>query len=49
VLLLSSPTKNRLDEWQILSGAFEEAGPDIQVRPLGTVACLLSFPGVRLA
>jgi len=52
VLLLSSPTKNRPDEWQIISGALEaaetvlagvlrevreEAGPHIQVRPLGVV------------
>jgi ADP-ribose pyrophosphatase YjhB (NUDIX family) len=52
VLLLSSPTKNRPDEWQIISGALEaaetvlagvlrevreEAGPHLQVRPLGVV------------
>src|SRR5262252_3425838 len=52
VLLLSSPTKNRPDEWQVISGGLEaaetvlagvlregreEAGPHLQVRPLGVV------------
>jgi ADP-ribose pyrophosphatase YjhB (NUDIX family) len=52
VLLLSSPTKNRPDEWQVVSGGLEaaetvlagvlrevheEAGPHLQVRPLGVV------------
>src|SRR5262245_29152821 len=52
VLLLSSPTRNRPGEWQIISGGLEaaetvlagvlrevseEAGPQIQVRPLGVV------------
>jgi ADP-ribose pyrophosphatase YjhB (NUDIX family) len=52
VLLLSSPTRNRPDEWQVISGSLEaaetvlegvlrevseEAGPQIQVRPLGVV------------
>ena len=52
LLLLSSPTRNRPGEWQIISGSLEaaetvldgvlrevqeEAGPQIQVRPLGVV------------
>jgi len=52
ILLLSSPTRNRLGEWQIISGALEaaetvldgvlrevseEAGAQIQARPLGVV------------
>jgi ADP-ribose pyrophosphatase YjhB (NUDIX family) len=52
LLLLSSPTRNRLGEWQIISGGLEaaetvldgvlrevreEAGPQIQVQPLGVV------------
>ena len=52
LLLLSSPTRNRPGEWQIISGGLEaaetvlegvlrevreEAGPQIQVRPLGVV------------
>ena len=52
VLLLSSPTRNRPGEWQIISGGMEaaetvldgvlrevgeEAGPQVQVRPLGVV------------
>jgi ADP-ribose pyrophosphatase YjhB (NUDIX family) len=52
VLLLSSPTRNRLGEWQTISGGLEaaetvldgvlrevheEAGPQVQVRPLGVV------------
>jgi ADP-ribose pyrophosphatase YjhB (NUDIX family) len=52
LLLLSSPTRNRPGEWQIISGALEaaetvlagvlrevreEAGPQVQVRPLGVV------------
>ena len=52
MLLLSSPTRNRPGEWQIISGGLEaaetvldgvlrevseEAGPQMQVRPLGVV------------
>jgi ADP-ribose pyrophosphatase YjhB (NUDIX family) len=52
ILLLSAPTRNRLGEWQIISGGLEaaetvldgvlrevreEAGPQVQVRPLGVV------------
>ena len=52
LLQLSSPTRNRPGEWQIISGSLEaaetvldgvlrevqeEAGPQIQVRPLGVV------------
>jgi ADP-ribose pyrophosphatase YjhB (NUDIX family) len=52
LLLLSSPTRNRPGEWQIISGGLEaaetvlagvlrevseEAGPRMQVRPLGVV------------
>jgi 8-oxo-dGTP pyrophosphatase MutT (NUDIX family) len=52
LLLLSSPTRNRPGEWQIISGSLEaaetvlagvlrevseEAGPQIQVQPLGVV------------
>jgi len=52
LLLLSSPTRNRPGEWQIISGGLEaaetvldgvlrevseEAGPQMQVRPLGVV------------
>ena len=52
VLLLSSPTRNRSGEWQIISGGLEaaetvldgvlrevheEAGAQVQVRPLGVV------------
>jgi 8-oxo-dGTP pyrophosphatase MutT (NUDIX family) len=52
LLLLSSPTRNRPGEWQIISGSLEaaetvlagvlrevseEAGPHIQVQPLGVV------------
>lgn len=52
LLLLSSPTRNRPGEWQIISGGLEaaetvldgvlrevreEAGPQVQVRPLGVV------------
>ena len=52
LLLLSSPTRNRPDEWQIISGGLEaaetvldgvlrevreEAGLQMQVRPLGVV------------
>jgi len=51
-LLLSSPTRNRPGEWQVISGSLEaaetvlegvlrevreEAGPQLQVRPLGMV------------
>lgn len=52
VLLLSSPTRNRVGEWQVVSGgldadetildgatreAYEEAGAEIVIRPLGIV------------
>ena len=52
LLLLSSPTRSRSGEWQVISGALEaaetvldgvlrevreEAGPQMQVRPLGVV------------
>ncbi len=52
ILLLSSPTRNRPGEWQVISGALEaaetvlhgvlrevreEAGPQVQVRPLAVV------------
>ncbi len=52
ILLLSSPTRNQENEWQVISGALdsgetildgvlretrEEAGKEIQVRPLGVV------------
>jgi ADP-ribose pyrophosphatase YjhB (NUDIX family) len=52
LLLLSSPTRNHPDEWQVISGSLEaaetilagvlreiseEAGPQLQVRPLSVV------------